>query len=170
MIQTYYGNGKGKTSASVGAAIRFAGSGQKVLYVQCLKNGDSSELNLLRQIEAIRLILPEENYQLYDNLREKRYVCHREAYQKLLQTVEHALSESFSMIVLDEILDVVSFGYLTEKELVEALLRWTKTCELVLTGHTLPEQIQAISDYISEVKAVRHPYCKGVLPRIGIEY
>ena len=74
------------------------------------------------------------------------------------------------MIILDEILDAVNYGYIAEDELASLLLELKDRLEIVLTGHILTEKIAELSDYISEVKAVRHPYQNGVLPRKGIEF
>ena len=79
-------------------------------------------------------------------------------------------SASYQMIVLDEILDAVEYGYVDENNLLELLTEIKAHSEIILTGHTLTERISDISDYISEIKEINHPYTKGVSPREGIEF
>ena len=170
MIQTYFGNGKGKTTASVGAAVRYAGSGKQVLFVQFLKNHDSSELKVLESIQGVRVLSSKEPYHLFDNLKEERTARLALAYQTLLLEEIPQYMVECQMLVLDEVLDAVSFGYIEESQLFNFLSELRADKEIVLTGHRLIETIAGISDYISEIKAVSHPYTKGVLPREGIEF
>ena len=74
------------------------------------------------------------------------------------------------MIVLDEILDAIDFGYVDENDFISWLNTIKYNCEIILTGHNLTEKIAEISDYISEIKEIKHPYTKGALPRKGIEF
>lgn len=169
MIQCYFGNGKGKTTASVGAAVRYAGSGNKVLYVSFLKNNRSSEFAVFSKLEKIDVLYSPVEYRLFDNQKEDLSLVFSDAYTKLLAEAEKRC-DSYDMIVLDEILDTVSFGYVSENVLVEFLKVYGEQKEIVLTGHSLPESIEQLSDYISEVRAVKHPFYGGALPRKGIEY
>ena len=170
MIQCYFGNGKGKTTASIGAAVRYAGSGKKVLYLQFLKNNQSSEFLLLSQIEAIDVLPSNVEYQLFDNQKEELTEVFRQAYTSLFSEAVRQCESNYDMLVLDEILDAVSFGYIEETLLIDSLNELKHRKEIILTGHSMPEGIRQISDYISEVTAVKHPYYDGVLPRKGIEY
>ena len=74
------------------------------------------------------------------------------------------------MIILDEILDAVEYGYIGEDNLLELLEELKAHSEIILTGHSLTEGIADVSDYISEIKEISHPYTKGVSPREGIEF
>lgn len=170
MIQSYYGTGKGKTTAAVGAAVRAAGSGMKVFFSQFLKNGDSSELKALKNIENIDVILPNAEYVMFEELTDERIKMRSEAYSKLLfeelpQKIKH-----YDMIVLDEVLDILEFGYISEDEFLKSINLWKKEKELILTGHKISEKSAQISDYVSEVRAVKHPCEQGVSARPGIEY
>ena len=170
MIQIYFGDGKGKTTASIGAAIRCAGCGNSVLFVQFLKNNDSSEFNTLEKINGIDALCSSEHYALFDNLNKDRTTILSKAYKELLFVDVKSKADSYQMIVLDEILDAVDYGYIEEDELLGLLSKLKERSEVILTGHILTEKIADISDYISEVKAVKHPYANGVLPREGIEF
>ena len=169
MIQCYFGNGKGKTTASVGAAVRYAGSGKKVLYVSFLKNNCSSEFAVFSKLEEIDVLCSEVVYQLFDNQKEDLYPAFFDAYTKLLCEVVKRC-DSYDMIVFDEILDAVSFGYVEETTLLEVLGKYGESKEIIFTGHSLPKKLEMLADYISEIKAIKHPYDSGVPSRKGIEY
>ena len=169
MIQTYFGNGKGKTTAAVGSAIRFAGCENKVLYAEFLKNNASSELTILKCMKNVEVLSSDECYNLFDNLKEERTKDLTCAYTKLLQCVKEK-ADSVKMIVLDEILDAIDFGYVNEDEFISWLNTTKDNHEIILTGHKLTEKIAEVSDYISEIKEIKHPYTKGALPRKGIEF
>ena len=170
MIQTYFGNGKGKTTAAVGASVRCAGCGNKVLFVQFLKNNDSGEFKILEEIEGIDILCSGECYNLYDNFNKECELKLTKAYNKLLFEDVKSKGESYQMIILDEILDAVEYGYINEEDLLELLVELKEHLEVILTGHKLTERIANVSDYISEIKGINHPYTKGVLARKGIEY
>ena len=170
MIQAYFGNGKGKTTAAVGSAVRCAGCGNKVLFVQFLKNNDSAEFKVLEKTGVIDVLCSDEHYELYDNLNKDRTPALVKAYNKLLFEDTKNKSASYQMIVLDEILDAVEYGYINEDALLELLSELKVQSEIILTGHNLTERIADVSDYISEIKEISHPYTKGVSPREGIEF
>lgn len=170
MIQAYYGNGKGKTTSAVGSAIRCVGDGNKVLFVQFLKNNDSSEFNVLKSVEGIDILVSKEKYELYDNTKQELGYAFSVAYSKLLFEDAESKFDMYQMLVLDEIFDVVEFGYISEDKLLALLNEYKNRLEIILTGHRITERIANISDYISEIKEIEHPYNKGVLSRKGIEY
>ncbi len=170
MIQCYFGNGKGKTTASVGAAIRYLGCEKKVLFVSFLKDGTSSELNILKSIPNLDICLPPVSYRLFDNRHSEKNKEFAEAYTCFFTEKLCEISSCYDMIVLDEILDVIAFGYLRESLFLETIQNWSKRAEIVLTGHKLSSDISEICDYISEITAKKHPFEKGIAPRCGIEY
>ena len=170
MIQTYFGGGKGKTTAALGLAIRYIGCGNKVLFVQLLKNNNSAEFKALEEIKNIDVLCSDEHYELYDNLNKDRTLALSKAYSKLLFEDVKRKAGSYQMIVLDEILDAVEFGYIAEDELLSLISELKLNSEIILTGHNITEKISNISDYISKINELKHPYTKGVLAREGIEY
>lgn len=170
MIQCYFGNGKGKTTASVGASIRYLGCQKQVLFVSFLKDGTSSELAILKTIPAVKVKIPPVSYRLFDNQNPEKNLEFSQAYTRFFCEEIDRISSQFDMIVLDEILDVVTFGYIAEKVFLQKIQQWSKTAELVLTGHRLSEKIAECCDYISEICSRKHPYETGAFPRKGIEY
>jgi len=170
MIQVYYGNGKGKTTSAVGSAVRFAGCGNKVLFVQFLKNNNSGEFVVLKEIKGIDILFSQGQYNLYDNFKKERASEFSEAYSKLLFEDVRNAARDYQMIILDEILDTVEYGYVNEEKLVNLLTEMKSAVEIILTGHRISEQINNISDYVSEILEIKHPYKSGILPRKGIEF
>lgn len=170
MIQCYFGNGKGKTTAAIGAIIRCIGCHKQALYVGFLKNNDSGEWNVLDALTNVDLLFSHEHYHLYDNKRSEHIPKFKKAYTELLFEETKKRLDSYHMIVLDEILDAVDFGYIEEKELIKLLNTWRQHTEIVLTGHQLPANIAKVCDYISEIKEICHPYRLGTPSRKGIEY
>ena len=169
MIQCYFGNGKGKTTASVGAAVRYAGSGKIVLYVSFLKNNQSSEFLVFQKLEGIDVLSSNVEYRLFDNQKDELLSEFSVAYTNLLSEAVEKVG-SYDLLVLDEILDAVSFGYIDQDFLAEFLKTFGNSKEIILTGHSLPEKLESLADYISEVKAIRHPFYQGASSRKGIEY
>ena len=137
MIQTYFGNGKGKTTAAIGAAIRCVGCCKKILFVQFLKNNDSAEFSVLSKLKGIDVLCSDEHYELYDNRNKDRTPALVKAYNKLLVEDTKNKANSYQMIVLDEILDAVEYGYVDENNLLELLAEIKAHSEIILTGHNL---------------------------------
>ena len=138
--------------------------------MQFLKNNDSAEFNVLSEIKSIDVLYSNEYYELYDNLNKDRTPALAKAYNKLLFEDAKSKADSYQMIILDEILDAVEYGYVDENNLLELLAEIKAHSEIILTGHNLTEKIADESDYISEIKEISHPYTKGVSPREGIEF
>ncbi len=166
MIQVYYGDGKGKTTAAVGAAVRALGAGWRVRFVQFLKNGDSSEVAVLRRAGA-DYRCASEPYALFSSPEGDARERLAAAYAALLaQTAEQAAD--FDLIVLDEALDAVDMGLLDDDALAALLKK--EACEWVLTGHTLLPAMADAADYVTRMVAERHPYAHGAPARRGVEF
>lgn len=171
MIHVYYGDGKGKTTAAVGLAVRAAGSNMKVLFVQFLKTEFSGERGVLSQLDNITLTAcPKElkfTNEMTDAERQQATVLFRGIFERSAAT---ALSERYDMIVLDEVFDVMNEGMLSEADVYEFITNAPNSIEIIMTGHNPPERFLAEADYITEMKKIRHPYDKGLTGRIGIEF
>lgn len=172
LIHIYTGNGKGKTTAATGLALRFAGSGGRVLYTQLLKRNDSSELKLLEQIDNIELMRCERCFGFISGMtREVR----KEAEQFYTEYIENVCQQvctypdRYGMLVMDEL--VTAYGaQLVDRELVLEFLRnRPKELELVLTGRNAAMELLELADYVSEIQKRKHPFDKGIKARKGIE-
>lgn len=171
MVHIYYGDGKGKTTAAIGLAVRAAGSRMKVLFVQFLKTEFSGERHTLSHTENISLTFcPIElnfTYNMDDTEKAKAAVTFRKIFD---DAVTKALTEKYDMIVLDEIFSAIEADMVNEGDVYEFVANAPKNMEVVLTGHNPPQRILELSDYITEMKKIKHPYDKGVQARFGIEF
>lgn len=170
-IQLYEGNGKGKTTAAVGAAVRMAGSGGNVLFCQFLKSGTSSELSILRQIPQIEVLEVTKSFGFTFRMTEE---VKREASQFFQnyfeQAVKQAVEQNVQMIVLDEFVDACVLGFLDTEVALASLKKLREQCEIILTGHNPTEEITNIADYHTFFEMKKHPYKEGLAARRGIEF
>lgn len=167
MIQVYTGNGKGKTTAALGLALRAAGAGLKVYIGQFCKGRQCSEIKALKKIENIKL----ERFGSVCLIGKKPNVKDIALAQKGLERIKAALAgKKFGVVILDEINFALRAGLINNRAVIELIRRAPKNVELVLTGRYAPPEILRIADLISEIKNVKHYYKKGAKARRGIEY
>lgn len=170
LIHIYEGDGKGKTSAGVGLSIRCAGSGQKVIYTQFLKDDRSGELTILEQIPGIHLIHCEQSFGFSFQMTPEQKEQAKEFYTNHLhKVIALAKEENARLLVLDEIIAAYNLDMVNQKELVTFLKQKPKELEVVMTGREPAEELTAQADYISRIVKIRHPFDKGVPARLGIE-
>lgn len=162
MIHLYIGNGKGKTTAAAGLAARMAGRGGKVLFMQFLKNGTSGEINVLKKIADVKYCYNSNKFLYEMDSAEKAEVC-----ADILNMLADVDRSKYNLIVMDEVLDCIIEGLLSENELLSFL---DSEAEIVLTGRSASEKMKERADYISEIVNIKHPFGKGVKARMGIEY
>lgn len=169
MIQIYSGDGKGKTSAAVGAAIRSLGDGNRVIFSQFLKDDSSSEINILRSLDGIKVMHAKHNG-FYKTLNEKQEEDEKQAMCELLESVINESKNNYQMIILDELLWAYNFEIVDKKVVLDFLRDVNGKFEVILTGRNPEEDLLNIADYVSEVSKVKHPFDNGVKARKGIEY
>lgn len=171
MVHIYYGDGKGKTTAAIGLAVRAAGSRMKVLFVQFLKTEFSGERHTLSHTENITLTFaPIELKFTYDmNESEKAHASNlfRHIFD---ESVTKVFTLKYDMIVLDEIFSAIEAGMISAHDVYEFVSNAPKNLEVVMTGHNPPKRIMELADYITEMKKIKHPYDKGTTARFGIEF
>ncbi len=171
MLHIYFGEGKGKTTAAVGLAVRAAGRGLNVLFVQFLKTEDSGERLAMEQLESIDLVpCPTELKFVEQMTDEEKLECRVYCHSIFDRSIRNALLGNYNMIIFDEIFSAIEFGMLSEVELFNFLTNAPQNLEVVLTGHHPGEKILPLADYCTEMKLLAHPYQKGVSARKGIEY
>jgi cob(I)alamin adenosyltransferase len=168
-VQVYTGNGKGKTSAALGIALRAAGAGYKTLIVQFMKNFPYSETKALEKFsDKIKI-----EQWIGDKFVIKRQPPSEDELneaEKALKRVKHALrSEEFDIIIMDEICVSVYFKLYDKNRILEIVRTKPAGKELILTGRYCPEEIIAAADLVTEMKEIKHYYEQGVLSRKGID-
>lgn len=163
MIHILVGDGKGKTTSSIGMSIRAAGHGFKVLFIQFLKDDSSGEVTILRKIPEITVLHAVNDYGFIFQMTEEQKKKAAREYDRLL---DKALQSNAFLIVLDEVLHALNAGLVSKDRLQKVM---QKEVEVVLTGRNAPEWILNKADYYSDVTKIKHPFDKGVDARIGIE-
>jgi len=168
LVQLYTGDGKGKTTAALGLALRAAGHGLRTYIAQFMKGQDYGELHSapllapyvtiepLGQLAFVRAdqITPEDIALVQRGLERVRQVLVGGAYQ---------------IVVLDEINMAIYFGLATVEQVLEIIRSRPAGIELVLTGRRAPQELIDAADLVTEMREIKHPYQKGVLARRGIE-
>lgn len=170
LVHIYTGEGKGKTTAAVGLAVRAAGRGQRVLLVQFLKDNSSGEIGPLRQLGiAVRGLSRPYGFVRNMSQADKQQVTAE--HEQLLQTaIAEAKGGQWDLLVLDEIMAACNHN-LAQRQLVEELLaEKPEELEVVLTGRGAPQSWLAKAQYVTEMTLRKHPYQQGIAAREGIEY
>lgn len=168
-IQVYTGNGKGKTTAALGQALRAAGRELRTLIVMLMKDFNYGELKSLNQWNQwIRL-------EQYGN---DRFVFCKQspsgediqaAKLAIIRAREAMISGRYDLVILDEVCVAVHFGLLETREVVSLLEEKPLAVELILTGRYCPDEFIARADLVTEMREIKHYYQNGVIARKGIE-
>ncbi len=194
LIHIYEGEGKGKTTAAIGLAVRFAGAGGNVLFTQFLKKNTSGELAVLKKAEKIQLLLCEKNFgftfQMTPEEKQEAAACYSGHLQKVLAAagqmaersrtgeMEHREGEPKTdhrtapgiLLVLDEILAVYNQNMINRQELLNFLKEKPENLELVMTGRNPAPELLEFADYVTVMEKKKHPYDRKIGARRGIEW
>ena len=169
LVHLYWGDGKGKTTAAMGLALRALGHGRRVVVVQFLKDGTSGELDGLRRLGAEVFSGPAGLPFVFQMNEEEKQACRAAVSRTFDAATAYAVREGATLLVLDEVCAALSCGFLDEAQLLAFLDSRPETLEVVLTGRNPPDEVQARADYITEMTKRRHPFDRGVGARKGIE-
>ena len=165
-VQVYTGNGKGKTTASIGLAVRAAGAGLRIYIVQFLKKGDYSEIKALSRFENITI----EQFGLGKFVKgrpsEDDIQAGKKGYQKLTEIIR---SGDHDLVIAEEANVAVMCGLFSEEALLDLIKMKPDHVELVITGRGATPKIIEAADLVSEVMERKHYYKQGVTARVGIE-
>ena len=166
LVQVYTGNGKGKTTAAIGQAIRALGRGYKVCLIQFFKKPASGEIRILKNLSNIKLIHPLPFYPEGKNraLLKKKAKDIFSAISKIIK------SKIYDLVILDEVNVALHMHLLAEKEILNLLKDKPKSVEVIFTGRGATKKIIESVDLVTEFKEVKHPWKRGVKARKGIEY
>jgi cob(I)alamin adenosyltransferase len=169
-IQVYTGNGKGKTTAALGLALRAAGRGLRTYMVQFLKKGEYGELLAVRERLADRITI--EQFGLPDFHHREKGVAPAEvqaANAGLAAAAAALAGGEYRIVVLDEINTLLHFGILPVEPVLRLMEQKPPGVELVLTGRYAPQAVLDRADLVTDMQEVRHYYQKGLQARTGIE-
>lgn len=167
-VQVYTGDGKGKTTAAVGLAVRAAGHGLSVKFVQFLKCKESGEIGILKNINGIEILrsvaIPKFFNQLSDNEKSNMRADAKAALVKIKSWLNSA-----DVLIIDEAMAALSLGLLELHKLIDIIENRGKT-EIVLTGRDAPEQIIKRAQLVTDMRSIKHYFESGRRAKKGIEY
>lgn len=170
LVHIYCGDGKGKTTAAVGLAVRCAGRGNKVLLVQFLKSRDSGELYSLAKLPDIEIMRGKESkkftFQMNEEEKHALLIEHNKMFEQVLAKIKNG---GYSLLILDEVIGALNAKVFEMPKLIEFLRHKPENLEVVLTGRNPAPELVEIADYVSEMRKVKHPMDKGIMAREGIE-
>jgi cob(I)alamin adenosyltransferase len=171
IIQLYTGDGKGKTTAAIGQAVRAAGAGKKVAFFQFLKGGKFpvSEEKILIAQDNIDYTRFNETTKFFDKNLDSTAMAARIRLD-LNIVKKAAFTGKYSMIILDEITHVINGGYCDEKSVINMMKKSPVGTGFVLTGRGAPAGLVKAADLVTEMKAIKHPYNRGVKAARGVEF
>jgi len=169
LLYVFTGNGKGKTTAAVGQAVRAVGQGQKVLMVQFIKQITSGEVSPLKRI-GVEIYPLGRGFVGILGDQEPRAVHIRAAREALDFAKDKVSQENYDLLVLDEINVAISLGLLKVEEVLEFLRLRPDNLSVIVTGRNAPKELIKIADLVSEVREIKHPFSKGISAKKGSEF
>ncbi len=169
-IQVYTGNGKGKSTASFGLALRAVGSGMKVVLIQFMKvKGCYAEEEGFKMLgdNLQHFAYGGKNFVKKGQGTEEDYALAKAGLAKALESITNPEND---LVILDEINNALYFELLTVEDVLAMLAKKLPQIEVVLTGRNAPQEIIDAADLVTEMKEIKHYYTKGVNSRKGIEF
>jgi cob(I)alamin adenosyltransferase len=169
LVQVYTGNGKGKTTAAFGLALRAIGRGLRVCIIQFIKGGfDYGELYVIDRLPGLKLKAYGRGKFVKGKNPDKMDI---DLAEEALRTAEKAIEDSeCDIVILDEVNVALNLGLIKIENVLNLIKKKPTQVELVLTGRDAPTEIVQAADLVTEMVEVKHPYSKGFHARKGIEY
>jgi cob(I)alamin adenosyltransferase len=166
-VQVYTGDGKGKTTAAIGLAVRAAGAGLKVYMAQFIKNGEYSEIKTLKQLSD-RITVEQFGYGRF--IKGRPSAEDVKAARRGLEKIKSVLAVGkHQVVIFDEANVAVSLKLISEKALLEIIAHKPHEIEIIITGRGATPKIIETADLATEMKEIKHYFKSGVKARIGIE-
>ncbi len=163
-VQIYTGNGKGKSTAAFGLALRAVGAGYKVLIIQFLKGQEYSEHVSFKKLGIDFELYGRPEFIVGNPTDEDKKLC-----SEGLKRAKRAYEEDYDIVILDEACVAVYLGVMKLDDLVDVICKKPPNVELVLTGRYAHERLVELADLVTEMKEVKHYYSKGIIARKGVE-
>lgn len=169
MVCVFTGNGKGKTSAAFGMAMRFLGHGKRVVVVQFLKGTKTGEMMLKKNLPGLDIV--QFGTESFVDLKKPAKEDKQRALEALLYA-KKIMTGGFrpDLLILDEANVAVSAGLIDDADIIDLISELPEETDLVLTGRGASEKIIQRADMVTEMKEVKHPFAKGKKAEEGIEY
>lgn len=169
MIHIYCGDGKGKTTAATGLAVRACGAGKRVVFAHFFKDGSSSEIAVLHSLPNVSTLHACTVRGFWRRMSEAERAQARADYTRLFHDA-CAQAEDADLLIFDEIISACNHGAVPLEDVVDFLRQAGEACEIVLTGRDPAPELLALADYVTEMCKRAHPYDRGIPARKGIEF
>lgn len=169
MIHIYHGDGKGKTTAACGLALRAAGHQSRVLFAQFFKDGSSGEIAAMAAFPNIETRRPSFHPGRWVTLTESDRAAVRQCCREYIADIVSQAAR-FDMIVLDELISAYNHGCLERGPFLDFLRAQGPLREIVLTGRDPAPELIELADYVTEMRKEKHPFDIGISARKGVEY
>lgn len=171
LVHVYTGDGKGKTTAALGIALRALGWGLRVCMVQFIKGyPDIGEMRFAERF-GDRFTVKQFAVDTSRAIDEAKVLQRKESAEAAMAYAEKiVMSGEYSVVILDEINNALHYGLIDTKRVLELISSKPKNVELILTGRNAPLAIIEAADYVTEMHLVKHPFQKGITARQGIDY
>ncbi len=166
LIQIYTGNGKGKTTAALGLALRATGQGLKVIFIQFFKGITTGEHHFVEQYHPFEIVQISHG----DCFKKDAAKLSEESKEVLNYALEQMLSDKYDMVILDEIFVALNRGFISIQDISQLIQTKPQQVELILTGRNAPAEIMQQADLVTEMTLIKHPFDEGVMGRKGIEF
>ena len=190
LIHVYYGDGKGKTSTSLGIALRAVGHNLSVYMIQFMKSANTGELFAVQKyIPNFKIVqfgyeaMKEKQLKIFqfngnglveeesqDNFKFLPDQIEKDAAIEGLKHAEKILKDDYDVVILDEINYVISKGLIDLNDFMRIVRERNPKTELILTGRNPPKELIEMADYVSNIKMVKHPYQNSIMARRGIDF
>lgn len=171
LIHVYTGDGKGKTTAALGLALRAAGCGRTVLIIQFFKGRDSGELRSLAAIPNITVLRLKKDYGFFHMMNEESKTAVRKEHDALFTyALKQAQLGACDLLILDEVISAYHYDAIDGERLTHFLVHKPEKLEVILTGRNAPQVFLDCADYVTEMSKRKHPFDQGISAREGIEY
>jgi len=166
LVHVYTGDGKGKTTAALGLAMRAVGQGMKVVFIQFVKGLPCGEHFFAKQYNPFEIV----QISIGDSFKKSKEQSSQEAQQTLAYAEKEIASGKYDLVILDEIFVAINQDLITVKQVLDLLDAKPGSVELVLTGRKAPPEIVQRADLVTEMLMIKHPFTEGTGARRGIEY
>jgi cob(I)alamin adenosyltransferase len=173
LILVFTGDGKGKTTAAMGTALRMVGHGKRIGMVQFLKQGAGNGERGTGEIKAVKKFGSQFNVWSFgggftwSTSREENAKAVQKAWKKCCALLEDS---KYSLVVLDEIHIALKYKFLKVAEVIKALKKRPAAQHVILTGRGASRELIKVADLVTEMKCVKHPFKRGILAQPGIEF
>lgn len=170
LIHIYCGDGKGKTTAAFGLALRAAGRGFSIYIAQFLKSSETGELQTISSLSNISIIRSKKKFPFSFNMNDYQKAEITNIHNMIFdEAVSRCDEKQCDVLILDEIIAAYNYGYIDKLKVDSFLENPPENVEIILTGRNPSQKFIQIADYVSEIKKIKHPFDKGISAREGIE-